>query len=201
MARGRPSKKGLIAEAALNLFQVAGYQGTSIDQVVLEARVSKPTVYSNYPSKRLLWQEVLNQIIERSKAELNSLTTQHEQGRESFSRGWIDMWEHWTTAKDRLAAYRIHWGESHKFSQVDSALFAQLEQSLIQALQRWMTFHAVSESHFFVLFAISREAFLLPKIDPCRNDSKLTSESITDLIDSLVQQNNSVLTLNAGGHE
>ena len=72
MARGRPSKKGLIADAALNLFQVAGYQGTSIDQVVLEAGVSKPTVYSNYPSKQLLWQEVLKQIIERSKARIVS---------------------------------------------------------------------------------------------------------------------------------
>ncbi|WP_157487876.1 TetR/AcrR family transcriptional regulator, partial [Grimontia celer] len=67
MARGRPSKKGLIAETALTLFQVLGYQATSIDQVVLEAGVSKPTVYSNYPSKLSLWQEVLRQIIERSE--------------------------------------------------------------------------------------------------------------------------------------
>lgn len=190
MARGRPSKKGLIADAALNLFQVAGYQGTSIDQVVLEAGVSKPTVYSNYPSKQLLWQEVLKQIIERSKAELDGLITQHEQCSDVFSQGWIDIWQHWSNAKDRLAAYRIHWGEPHKFSEEDSTLFAQLELSLIQTLQRWMAIHAVSDSHFFVLFAISREAFLLPKINPCRNDSKLTSESITALIDSLVQQNN-----------
>ncbi len=70
MARGRPSKKSHIIDTALTLFSRLGYQGTSIDQVVVTAAVSKPTVYSNFSSKQILWNQALERIIETAKRDL-----------------------------------------------------------------------------------------------------------------------------------
>ena len=184
MARGRPSKKGLIADAALNLFKVAGYQGTSIDQVVLEAAVSKPTVYSNYPSKLLLWQEVLRQIIERSALQLAQLETSLKQSSCRFSDGWLAIWQTWSTADDRLAAYRIHWGEQHKLSQDEQHLFDSLEAELVGCLKRWLALHGLAESYFFTLFAVSREAYLLPAIRQRQSECVNFAQLIEKLVET-----------------
>ncbi|MBJ7550090.1 TetR/AcrR family transcriptional regulator [Marinomonas ostreistagni] len=187
MARGRPSKKGVIAEAALRLFEVAGYQGTSIDQVVLEAGVSKPTVYSNYPSKLLLWQEVLKRIITRSQLELDQLCNKLEQDEVLFSEGWVRLWLEWSSAKDRIAAYRVHWGEQHKLSADEKQLFDEFENALTSALKRWMRYHSIHERHLFILFASAREAFLLPKISQCASSVKQPFESYQGLIDAVLK--------------
>lgn len=181
MARGRPSKKGLIADAALSLFKVAGYQGTSIDQVVLEAAVSKPTVYSNYPSKLLLWQEVLRQIITRSTAQLEQLELSLQNSSATFAEGWATIWQTWSAADDRLAAYRIHWGEQYKLSRDEQLLFDSLEAELVSSLKRWLAYHQLSESHFFTLFSVSREACLLPAIANRPSDCK----NLVQLIETL----------------
>ncbi|SBS30430.1 HTH-type transcriptional repressor ComR [Marinomonas aquimarina] len=184
MARGRPSKKGLIADAALNLFKVAGYQGTSIDQVVLEAAVSKPTVYSNFPSKLLLWQEVLRQIIARSEQQLVALEHSLKQESADFSYGWVAIWQAWSDADDRLAAYRIHWGEQHKLSAEEQAMFEVLEQHLANTLARWMAYHNVAAEQHFTLFAVSREACLLPAIANRPSDCADLGQLIEQLIKS-----------------
>ena len=70
MARGRPSKRQHIIDTAQSLFAELGYQGTSIDLVVQTAAVSKPTVYSNFPTKQVLWASVLEQVSEHSREAL-----------------------------------------------------------------------------------------------------------------------------------
>ena len=47
----QPSKKNVIAQAALPLFLEHGLKGTSIDMVVRASGVSKPTVYNHFPDK------------------------------------------------------------------------------------------------------------------------------------------------------
>ncbi|WP_417503691.1 TetR/AcrR family transcriptional regulator [Marinomonas gallaica] len=182
MARGRPSKKGLIAETALTLFQVLGYQATSIDQVVLEAGVSKPTVYSNYPSKLSLWQEVLRQIIERSEFALSDTLDTLKANDVGFYNGWRAIWLTWIDTPDRLAVYRIHWGESHKFTEQEQVYFEQFESLLSCQLRQWMTLHNIASEHFFVLNAVSKEALLMPAVT--HRDGKC--EDFVQLIKQLV---------------
>lgn len=164
MARGRPSKKGLIADAALNLFKVSGYQATTIDQVVLEAGVSKPTVYSNYPSKLLLWQEVLRQIIAQSEECLQQVYEEQVAKQESFSSGWNTIWLTWVSAPERLAVYRINWGESHKLTLEERDCFDQFESVLNKQLKQWMAYHSIDSDKYLVLSAVSKEAVLMPAI-------------------------------------
>lgn len=164
MARGRPSKKGLIAEAASNLFRVSGYQGTSIDQVVIEAGVSKPTVYSNFPSKLLLWQEVLMLLIAETERELDAKATALKVSETSFTKGWMALWEQWVASADRIAAYRIHWGERHKLTDVEHGLFHSLEELLVAHLSAWLNAFELSNANFYALVAVSREAYLIPAL-------------------------------------
>lgn len=164
MARGRPSKKGLITEAALRLFQVAGYQGTSIDQVVLEAGVSKPTIYSHFPSKLVLWQEVLIQINAQSEQAMSKLSEKLERKSTAFVEGWLAIWNLWLSGAERLAVYRIHWGENHKLTQEEQRLFLAFEAILMDELQAWMAHHQIDESLFVVLQGLTREALLVTKL-------------------------------------
>ena len=182
MARGRPSKKGLIASAASNLFRVSGYQGTSIDQVVVEAGVSKPTVYSNFPSKLLLWQEVLSLLIASSEQELQALTDELERSNVRFTEGWVSLWQTWVTNQDRLAAYRIHWGEQHKLTGAEQDLFRSLEALLIHHLKRWMSHFSIAESKFFTLMAVSREACLIPCLAAKTSETVVLSDQIESLL-------------------
>jgi len=52
-------KKNHIAEVALPLFLEHGFKATSIDLVVKQSGVSKPTVYNHFPDKSALFIEVL----------------------------------------------------------------------------------------------------------------------------------------------
>lgn len=170
MARGRPSKKGEIAQAALRLFKVAGYQGTTIDQVVIEAGVSKPTVYSNYPSKLLLWQEVLNLIIESSEQEFVQLLSTLERENSGFAKGWVALWQNWVKSQDRLAVYRIHWGESHKLTDAEQSLFTRFESLLKTKLEAWMAHCSIPQGRYFALNAVAREACLISALSPVTCD-------------------------------
>lgn len=50
----------IILQTALHLFTVQGYAGTSIEQVALQARCGKHTVYRRYPSKAALFAAVVD---------------------------------------------------------------------------------------------------------------------------------------------
>jgi len=175
VARGRPSKKGVIIEAAAELFTLKGYQGTSIDQVVITAAVSKPTVYSNFPTKLVLWESVLESLIEQADVEMNeTLVTQKtfaqaylEQGALDHSgiiAGWIALWKAWSNSAKRLAVYRILLGEQHKMAATTVALFAQFEAVLERVLLAWLDAYKVPTENFFVLKAVSKEALLTPSL-------------------------------------
>ncbi|MEM9533713.1 MAG: TetR/AcrR family transcriptional regulator [Pseudomonadota bacterium] len=72
IARGRPkseSKKEQIYTAASGLFLEHGYDGVSMDQVAIQAGVSKQTVYSHFDSKESLFSACI-----RNKCEAHQLT-------------------------------------------------------------------------------------------------------------------------------
>lgn len=64
------SKKEHIAGAALPLFLKNGFKGTSIDIVVKQSSVSKPTIYNHFPDKAALVFSVIKQWIESNKPSL-----------------------------------------------------------------------------------------------------------------------------------
>jgi TetR/AcrR family transcriptional regulator of autoinduction and epiphytic fitness len=57
------SKKEHITAVALPLFLQNGFKGTSIDVVVKQSSVSKPTVYNHFPDKAALILAVVEQWV------------------------------------------------------------------------------------------------------------------------------------------
>ncbi|ETX11365.1 TetR family transcriptional regulator [Marinomonas ushuaiensis DSM 15871] len=169
MARGRPSKKAHIIDAACGLFTKQGYQSTSIDQVVVTAAVSKPTVYSNFPTKLVLWENVIESLIERAKDDMETTLSSLQSALKTpdnttLISGWITLWQTWVKKQERLAVYRVLLGEQHKMATSTVALFDQFETVLESALQAWLSGFDVIESSLFTLKAVTKEALLMPAL-------------------------------------
>ncbi len=57
-------KKVAIIDAAIELFQLNGFQGTSMDAIAARAEVSKRTVYNHFPSKQDLFETIAQSVWE-----------------------------------------------------------------------------------------------------------------------------------------
>lgn len=57
-------KRHAIIEAAIDEFRTAGYETTSMDRVAARAGVSKRTIYNHFPSKEVLFAEILRRLWE-----------------------------------------------------------------------------------------------------------------------------------------
>ena len=55
----RLASGGAIREAAAVLFLEKGYQGTSMDDIAARAGVSKQTIYTHFPNKEVLFQDLV----------------------------------------------------------------------------------------------------------------------------------------------
>lgn len=190
MARGRPSKKAHITDAACRLFTKQGYQSTSIDQVVQAAEVSKPTVYSNFPTKLVLWENVVESLIERAKEDMNAALMRLQSevkttDNEALLAGWITLWETWVAKQERLAVYRVLLGEQHKMATSTIALFDQFEAVLESVLAKWLEAFNVSLMALFALKAISKEALLMPAL---LNQARMSSDKFKKQLEWLVNQ-------------
>ena len=60
-------KRAAILEAAIDEFRSAGYEATSMDRIAARAEVSKRTVYNHFPSKEVLFVEIMHQLWEASR--------------------------------------------------------------------------------------------------------------------------------------
>jgi TetR/AcrR family transcriptional regulator, regulator of autoinduction and epiphytic fitness len=57
-------KRRAIIEAAIDEFRLSGYETTSMDRIAARAAVSKRTVYNHFPSKEVLFAEILHHLWE-----------------------------------------------------------------------------------------------------------------------------------------
>jgi len=93
MADGAQIKKGRkfeqVLDGARTIFLAAGFEGASVDEIAKAAGVSKATLYSYFPDKRLLFIEVAKAEYERqamaAKAWLND---------DSSTREWLTQAGH-----------------------------------------------------------------------------------------------------------
>ncbi|UHQ19871.1 TetR/AcrR family transcriptional regulator [Lysobacter sp. KIS68-7] len=65
-ARLTDRKRAAIIDAAVAEFRQSGYAATSMDKVAATAGVSKRTVYNHFPSKEVLFVQILEQLWERA---------------------------------------------------------------------------------------------------------------------------------------
>ena len=136
MARGRPAKKQHIIAVASQLFAKYGYQGNSIDLVVREAGVSKPTVYNNFPSKQALLQALISEQTALAEALYDrALTT--DTG--NFCDKIQHLYQQLIENPVALAIYKIHYGEAHKLEESSIILCHKFESQLTQCCEQILT--------------------------------------------------------------
>lgn len=70
--RGQCSKRVSILDAAANVFCREGFSGASIDEIAIEACVSRQTIYNHYREKETLFVAVIEDVMERANAMLFS---------------------------------------------------------------------------------------------------------------------------------
>lgn len=163
MARGRPSKKQVILDAARKLFAESGFQGTSIDLVVLTAGVSKPTVYNNFPTKQALLLALMEQLLDESASQRREIL--HDDSRPLVS-GLIDLFKVIASSTEYLAVYRIFYGERHKLDDETYQLFRQFDQSLQDDCRNWLLVKGVAlhDERMLAVIAVCREGILIPAL-------------------------------------
>lgn len=179
MARGRPSKKQLILDTARDLFAEKGYQGTSIDLVVKQAGVSKPTVYNNFKTKQALLFALMENLSSESEAFCEQLWQQENI---SAADGIIKVFENIADSPALLAIYRICYGESHKLEQDTYALFKAFDTQLVERYEQWLSNQKfiVSDTNFFITIAICREGILIPALSGTAGQCReLIRETVT----------------------
>jgi AcrR family transcriptional regulator len=165
MARGRPSKKQEILDAARRLFAASGYQGTSIDLVVQTAGVSKPTVYNNFPTKQALLSALMEQLLVESQSFRQRLW---QDKHISVVDGLMQAFQHIASVPEYLAVYRISYGERHKLDEQTYQLFKRFDQSLQLDCRCWLEAHQdnveLQDDALMAIIAICREGILIPAL-------------------------------------
>ncbi len=66
------STKRALVDAALERFAVHGYAGTSLDEIVAEARVTKGALYHHFKGKQDLFEAAFMDVEERASAQIRS---------------------------------------------------------------------------------------------------------------------------------
>ncbi|PSH65897.1 TetR/AcrR family transcriptional regulator [Phyllobacterium sophorae] len=71
--RGQCSKRISILDAAAHVFCREGFSGASIDEIAVEACVSRQTIYNHYREKETLFTAVVEDVMDRANAMLFSI--------------------------------------------------------------------------------------------------------------------------------
>ena len=141
-APGHVTKQGRkwdqVLDGARTVFMRDGFEGASVDDIVREAGVSKATLYSYFPDKRLLFLEVAKC---ECKAQSDAAIQQIE--------GTGDVREALATAAGRMVrfflsdvgmqVYRIVVGESQRFPEIGREFYASGPQLVRDMLIHFLT--------------------------------------------------------------
>ena len=119
------SKKPHIVAIALPLFLEYGFKGTSIDRIVKESGVSKPTVYNHFSDKAALLLEVLVRWIESNKPVILPIRDQAALD-EFIQKRWL--------TDEAIQFYALVMGEGSRFPQVKQLFWDQFDQLWRKAL-------------------------------------------------------------------
>lgn len=106
-----------VLEGARTVFMRDGFEGASVDDIVREAGVSKATLYSYFPDKRLLFLEVAKiECQAQSNAAVSSIETTDDI-REALTTAASRMVRFFTSPVG-MQVYRIVVGESQRFPEI-----------------------------------------------------------------------------------
>ena len=159
MADGDSTTEAIL-EAALATFGAKGFKATSLSQVAVAAKVSRPTLYARYPDKTQLFRAVIEREYADALAAVNEAAKSSGSFEDVLSRV---LWGYYGTLFERF----------HGLPQVDELILVQSEEAEDLVL-------AAREQFRKRLDRMIRRQIDRGAIDPARLDMPVTQ--LVDLI-------------------
>lgn len=115
-------KFGQVLEGARKVFMADGFEGASVDDIAKQANVSKATLYSYFPDKRLLFMEVANQECARQSQSAIDNIDMSAAPRQVLSQAGRHFLR-FITSKFGQQVFRICVAESDRFPEIGRAFY------------------------------------------------------------------------------
>jgi TetR/AcrR family transcriptional repressor of mexJK operon len=133
--QNRLNRERAILDAALKVFAAQGYSGASMDAVAAGAGVTKPTLYSYFPSKESLFQAMM---LGKRDVMLDVFEHPSEQGMVAdlliFSWAYADT----VMRPEMLSLARLIIGEVQRFPEIGRAYQASGPDHLLRGIMRYL---------------------------------------------------------------
>ncbi|MBL9074685.1 TetR/AcrR family transcriptional regulator [Tabrizicola sp.] len=133
--QNRLTRERQILDAALTVFAASGYSGTTMDAVAAEAGVTKPTLYSYFPSKESLFQAMM-----LGKRDLMLDVFDHPSHNGMVADLITFAWAYADTVMrpDLLSLARLIIGEVSRFPEIGRAYQASGPDHLLRGIMRYL---------------------------------------------------------------
>ena len=133
--QNRLNRERQILDAALKVFAAMGYSGCTMDAVAAGAGVTKPTLYSYFPSKESLFQAMM-----LGQRDLMLDVFQHPGGKGMVADLVAFAWAYADTVMrpDMLSLARLIIGEVQRFPEIGRAYQASGPDHLLRGIMRYL---------------------------------------------------------------
>jgi TetR/AcrR family transcriptional repressor of mexJK operon len=133
--QNRLTRERTILDAALKVFAAQGYSGASMDAVAAEAGVTKPTLYSYFPSKESLFQAMM-----LGKRDLMLDVFDHPGPKGMVADLYVFAWTYADTVlrPDMLSLARLIIGEVSRFPEIGRSYQASGPDHLLRGIMRYL---------------------------------------------------------------
>lgn len=133
--QNRLDREKRILDAALKVFSEMGYSGTTMDAVAAEAGLTKPTLYSYFPSKESLFQAMM-----LGKRDRMLDVFEHPSPEGMVQDLYTFAWDYADTVMrpDMLSLARLIIGEVQRFPEIGRAYQASGPDHLLRGIMRYL---------------------------------------------------------------
>ncbi len=133
--QNRLNRERAILDAALKVFAGQGYTGTTMDAVAAEAGVTKPTLYSYFPSKESLFQAMM-----LGKRDIMLDVFEHSSQQGMVADLLVFAWAYADTVMrpEMLSLARLIIGEVQRFPELGRAYQASGPDHLLRGIMRYL---------------------------------------------------------------
>ena len=133
--QNRLDREKRILDAALKVFSEMGYSGTTMDAVAAEAGLTKPTLYSYFPSKESLFQAMM-----LGKRDRMLDVFEHPSPEGMVQDLYTFAWDYADTVMrpDLLSLARLIIGEVQRFPEIGRAYQASGPDHLLRGIMRYL---------------------------------------------------------------
>lgn len=134
--RNKTEREARILDAAMTLFSVNGYSGTSMDDIAKQSGLSKPTLYQYFPSKDLLFTAMMTAPRDFM---MLAFDTQNDADMVEQMYGFAWSYARTVMRPEFLSLARLIIGEAQRFPDIGRDYQASGPNKVLEGIMAFMT--------------------------------------------------------------